>query len=199
MNNNKISFEQFRAARTSLGLSQRFIAQESGINRSQLALFEIGKYNLESFKLLALQLCYESLGYKFEADELPVFIAPPEIRETATQTPGIVDNWVVRRDSNKADIDGITKAIRENDELIRRLGSSPVRVSLWDGKPLTKECDNIIYAMARNYLLSRSLQGRAVFPKQRKKADKKHTEDITAAELAAKLLFRDTEQLAKTD
>ena len=67
MNNEELTPNQSRAARHALGLSQRFIAQETGINRSQLALFEVGKYHLEAFKQLALRHCYERLHYRFDA------------------------------------------------------------------------------------------------------------------------------------
>ncbi len=69
MNNDEITPNQSRAARHSLGLSQRFIAEETGINRSQLALFEVGRYRLEAFKLLALRNCYERLRYRFDAQD----------------------------------------------------------------------------------------------------------------------------------
>jgi transcriptional regulator with XRE-family HTH domain len=67
MDIDEITPNQSRAARHSLGLSQRSIAKESGINRSQLALFEVGKYRLEAFKLLALRNCFERLNYRFDA------------------------------------------------------------------------------------------------------------------------------------
>ena len=67
MDIDEITPNQSRAARHSLGLSQRFIAEESGINRSQLALFEVGKYRLETHKLLALRNCFERLNYRFDA------------------------------------------------------------------------------------------------------------------------------------
>lgn len=69
MDNDEITPTQSRAARHSLGLSQRFIAEETGINRSQLALFEVGRYRLEAFKLLALRNCYERLRYRFETQD----------------------------------------------------------------------------------------------------------------------------------
>jgi transcriptional regulator with XRE-family HTH domain len=198
MNNIKITPEQSKAARSSLGLSQRFIAKETGINRSQLALFEVGKYNLEAFRLLALLYCYERLGYRFVADK-PLAPTPrthqaeraQPVAIMAAQVPRIIDDLLILCDPAQGNIDGITKEIKDNDNLIGRLAVAPVELSWWDDKPLTKEFDDIIRIMARNYLLIRGLQGRTVFPEQCGKNGKKSPSvPKTAADLAAALLIK---------
>jgi DNA-binding XRE family transcriptional regulator len=77
----EITADQSKSARTALGISQAFTAKTAGINRSQLAFFEVGKYQREPFKLAALRRCYEQLGYSFSNAPLPV--APVEVADVA--------------------------------------------------------------------------------------------------------------------
>ncbi len=195
MNNTEITPEQSKAARSSLGLSQRFIATETGINRSHLALFEVGKYNLEAFRQLALLHCYERLGYRIAADQAPApaVMAKAErakpVAPKLPQAPRIIDDLLILCNPAQGNIDGVTKEIKGNDHLIGQLAVAPVELSWWDNEPVTKECDDIIRLMARNYLLIRGLQGRAVFPAQGGKNGEKSTSTPqTAADLTAALL-----------
>lgn len=207
MNNTEIACEQFRAARNSLGLSQRFIAKETGINRSQLALFEIGKYNLEAFKRLALLHCYLRLGHKFTdmpsaptlgiQAALPISTQKPKGAEgnKAAQSPRIIDGMLISSGIANSDIDSITNEINSNDIIIKRLAGTSVDLSLFSREPLTNEHETIIRLMARNYQLMRSLQGRAVFPEEsRDSAKNSSPRQKTAADLAVAVLISEIEQ-----
>ncbi|MGC2457969.1 MAG: helix-turn-helix transcriptional regulator [Gallionellaceae bacterium] len=210
MNNIEITPEQAKAARDSLGLSQRFIATETGINRSQLALFEVGKYNLEAFKRLALADFYARLGYRFA--ELPSpLVSSPSIQKAgvaaiqklkrasvneAVQLPRIIDGIVISVEIVKSDIDRITAEIKSNDFLIERLAITSVDLALFSGEPRTHEHETLIRLMARNYQLMRSLQGWAVLPEESRNSAKNNSaRQKSAGELACALLISEIEQL----
>ena len=53
---------QSRAAREQARLSQAKVSRATGVSRTQLALFEVGKYLLDDASLKALRRFYEDIG-----------------------------------------------------------------------------------------------------------------------------------------
>lgn len=137
---------------------------ESGINRSQLALFEVGKYNLEAYKRLALVDCYLRQGYRFDTDisfepALIQSIRKNEIVQPSStqkskgasahnlaQFPRIIDGIIISSELAKSDINRISEEINRNDIIIKRLGNTTVDLSLFR-EPLTNEHETIIRLM----------------------------------------------------
>ena len=194
MNEQTITPEQSRAARTSLGLSQAFIARETGINRSQLALFEVGKYQLEKYKLLALRDCYLRLGYPLDGKApSPVPVKPLPNPNSPPQH--IIDGLLVGKGLTKEAVEGIRAEIALNDASISEFAQKPFKRDWITDEPITEERDAIFRLMARNYQLMRNLQGREPLPRQTKDAKTGRVpEPKTSGDLAV-ALFTNPEAL----
>jgi hypothetical protein len=96
----------------------------------------------------------------------------------------------VRNDLGRSEINSITAEIAGNDRQIGELAKTPVKFSLWDEEPLTRERDAILQLMARNYQLIRNLQHQKPFAKKTDKGGKPAAPKI-AADLVAELLESD--------
>jgi transcriptional regulator with XRE-family HTH domain len=208
METHSLTAEQSKSARAFLGASQQFIARQSGINRSQLALFEVSKYSPEPHKLAALRQCYLDMGYPFEAAstsateaESPASaiktaavdrsdaLGPVATIDTPDTLTGTLESLAASCNVDQDDIDEILAEIDFNDLLIEQLSESPVKLHWWHGEPLTDKRDTIIHAMARNYQLIRRLQGEELVSlPQSATGGKDAVKPSTAGDLAALLL-----------
>lgn len=170
--NTVLSADQCKAARAALGLSQAAVARATGINRSQLALFEVRRYVLEDERLRTLRHHFEAGGYTFDAVVGAQAGHQPAQAGKQSQSVGdtkLVDGFLVASGLEQEPVEGALAEIAGNDETIGRLAATPPRTGLW-AAGTTKERDTVLRLMARNYLLVRGLQGRSVLPDEESSA-----------------------------
>jgi transcriptional regulator with XRE-family HTH domain len=179
-----LTAEQSQSARHARGLSQSAVARATGINRSQLALFEVRKYLLPEDKLQTLRDYYEQSGYQPSQGKRPAHT--PEVSdldaEEEAQSPDVatVDGFLVPAGLDEDQSEAWLQEIAANDDEIKTLAGAKVVKDFWSGEPLVKQRDEILRRMARNYCLVRALQGHEALPA--------HAEDGTAGALVRRLL-----------
>jgi len=163
---------QSKAAREALGLSQSKVARETGINRSTLALFEVNKYLMDDRVLRGLRDFYESHGHTFEEAATPATaatMAPPqaapvtphETHEEASHAP-VVDGFAILSGFDQDDVEAALDQIHANDAAIAEITAQPVQRHWFSDDIITAPSDKALDLMARNYVLIRQLQGRAI-------------------------------------
>lgn len=163
----RLSPDQARAARRSIGLSQIKVARAIGISRTKLALFEVEKYLLDDASPHKLCQFYRQQSHDFST------AASSEGTESSRdqsrpECSGIrlVDCFAVPAGIEQDEAEAMLAEITENDEQIEALAMQPARVSWWAGEAETEKRDEIIRLMARNYFLTRRLQGHNLFNSQ---------------------------------
>lgn len=156
---------QARNARSHLGLSQAKVAKATGISRTKLALFEVGKYILDDATLRALRDFYGEQGYDFGPTPAKDFGSHERAnREKAPAVPEepamrIVDGFAVPPGSEPEEIEAALAELTENDQKIEDLATQASRVGWFSDEPDTAGRDEILRLMARNYHLIRRVQG----------------------------------------
>lgn len=161
-----LTAEQAKAARAFTGVSQAQVAKEIGINRTQLALFEVGRYLLPDKLTKALRYYYEDQGYRFDLEDDGTSEGHatsqrfPETARTSvdTKTPG--EHKAASLD-NPEEADPLQGEIKANDKKIAQLAAEKAEqsfFSLLGDDYLTEKRDELLLLMARNYALMRKRQ-----------------------------------------
>ncbi len=174
--NSIISADQCKSARSTLGLSQAAVARATGINRTQLALFEVRRYVLEDERLRTLRAYFEAGGYQFARDAEAASAATAPATSSDRSANGhpdakLLDGFIVASGLDEAPVEDMLAEIANNDEAIVQLAALPGRTGFWGGEPIAADRDTSLRLMARNYLLVRGLQGRDVFPRAEPSSD----------------------------
>jgi len=156
-----ITATQSKAARAALGISQSKVAGATGINRSQLALFEVKKLLLPDAKLEALRTYYEGLGYAFEAQIKTVSAelqaATPTEPQSSLGDTKIIDRFLVPAGVEDDALEPLLAEIDSNDQKIDELAQQRVKFD-WFGTPDLAVSQEVMRLMARNYARVRQLQ-----------------------------------------
>ena len=184
--------EHARAARAHVGLSQAKVGAATGISRTKLALFEVGKYILDDATLEALRSFYAEQGYDFESTQIGAE-APKEAADrwsasaAATEEAAIrvVDGFAVPPAAEPEEIEAALGEVIENDRRIEELATQAARAGWFSEEPETTGRDEIMRLMARNYWLIRRVQGAELLPVG---ADPSNGAERTHGVLAAALL-----------
>lgn len=159
-----LTAQQSRSARAKLGVSQSTVAKATGINRSQLALFEVQKYLLAGDQLEALREYYEEGGYRFGQGK--ALAVPPEASDEDSADEADAsdfaarDSFLVGAGLDEEEVEARLQEIAANDEAIASLAQAKALTDFWSGEPVTQGRDEVLRRMARNYALVRALQGR---------------------------------------
>jgi len=152
-----------RQARTALGLSQSKAAQGVGMNRSQLALFEVKKYLLDDETLVSLKQFYESQGFTFsgpESDVQPEAVQPSRpVKSRGSTGIRLIDGFAVPEGIGADEAETLLNELADNDRRIAQLASKKAGVGWWDDAPKKDGLNELLRLHARNYLLTRQLQG----------------------------------------
>lgn len=157
-----------RLAREHVGLSQAKVARATGISRTKLALFEVEKYLLDDATLTALRAYYEDGGYRFKPVEEGQAMDTPHCADGPTGRVDamgfrLVDGFAVPAGIGSDEAEELLAELNKNDARIEALASESAKVDWWSDVPDKEGRDEIVRLMARNYLLTRRLQGDAVF------------------------------------
>lgn len=200
MTQTTLTSTQSKAARAALGISQSKAAQATGINRSQLALFEVQKFLLDDAKLKALRAYYESLGYEFDAKATKPGASRDDPRavseDIARDAPSdsrIVDRFVVPAGLEDEALEELIDEIDSNDRKIAELAPQQAEIDWFSGEPKPAARDEILRLMARNYLRVRQLQCGG-FAEQSQVATEKRKQP-TKGELVSQAIGLPVEQL----
>jgi transcriptional regulator with XRE-family HTH domain len=171
--------QELREARLALGLSQGHVARDTGVNRSQLSLFEARKYLLDRAKLETLRRYYSSRGYRFDEAKrhLPILnpTAPAHSASAASVDQSdvdLLDGFVVAGGIDRTRAEAWLNQIAANDTIIQDLFVTPTTTDFWTGDPKTDDRDEALLQMARNYALVRRLHGKEILPALRPAKDK---------------------------
>jgi len=161
--------EQSKAARAFVGNSQAKVARETGLNRSQLALFEVERYLLPDKIAQVLRDYYEGQGYRFSEEKEAVVrnqITPQRhsehnlrIEESKTET---ADDAKVNSYADRGEIEVLRAEITANDKRIMQLAAEKAKEELfgfWGGDYRTEKRDELLQLMALNYSLAQQIQG----------------------------------------
>lgn len=159
-------------ARQALGLSQNKVALATGINRSQLALFEVDKFIFDDNKLKTLKEFYQQRGYRFEtptpAAKTSPFTQSPPVNSTMKSpasviAPRAVNGIVVSEKLDQETVDAAMTELLENDNALKVLGNKLADSSEWDiFDPKSEILEKVRLVLARNYILVCKLLGRAL-------------------------------------
>ena len=151
--------DQSRQARHFAEVSQNTVAQATGIGRTKLALFEVEKYLLDDAALETLRDYYAGLGCECEASEADTTEAAMTTPEGSKADTGIrlIDSFAVPAGLDFDDVEDILAQIAANDELIGELSEQKVEAGWFTDE--TDKRDKAVLLLARNYLLTRRLQG----------------------------------------
>jgi hypothetical protein len=151
-----------KQARAAVELSQSKVAQATGISRTNLALFEVNKYLLDDAALTALKQFYQDTGHAFP-DSYSV-----EQPESVTESPDdfpehiglrLVDGYAVPAGLSEDEAETILTEIHANDVGIESLSEQKSGVNWWSETPKTEGLNRLLALHARNYVLTRRLQG----------------------------------------
>jgi DNA-binding XRE family transcriptional regulator len=163
MVNTILTPNEAKQARAALGLSQNKAAQGAGISRTKLALFEVKKYLLDDGTLLSLKQFYENLGHLFDeqaSDVQQATVKPVQSAKPMYSTGvRLVDGFAVPAGLDINDTETILAELAENDNQIALLSSKKAGVSWWSEELKTEGLNELLRLHARNYLLTRLLQG----------------------------------------
>jgi transcriptional regulator with XRE-family HTH domain len=170
--------QELREARLALGLSQGHVARDTGVNRSQLSLFEARKYLLDRAKLASLRRYYASRGYRFDDAKRHLRVLNPTAPGTTSAATvdqadvDLLDGFVVAGGIDRTRAEAWLNQIAANDTIIQDLFVTPTTTDFWTGDPKTDDRDEAILQMARNYALVRRLHGKEILPAPRPAKDK---------------------------
>ncbi|MGP1680077.1 MAG: helix-turn-helix domain-containing protein [Burkholderiales bacterium] len=168
MNSPTMTSTQSKAARAALGISQSKVAHATGINRTQLALFEVKKYVLDEAKLSALREYFETQGYAFDSTatvrqftreaQAPVArLAEPAPQAALQSDTKVIDRFVVPAGVEDEILEALLDELDANDRRIDELALQAPQFD-WLGEPKPGAQAEILRLMARNYLRVRQLQ-----------------------------------------
>jgi len=150
-----------RQARRFAEVSQNTVARATGIGRTKLALFEVEKYLLDDATLGALRDYYAGLGYELAesaADNTEATMTAPE-GSKAEAGIKLIDSFAVPAGLDFDDVEDTLAQIAANDELIGELSEQKTETGWFTNEPETDKRDKAVLLLARNYLLTRRLQG----------------------------------------
>jgi len=153
-----------RQARRFAEVSQNTVARATGVGRSKLALFEVEKYLLDDATLETLRDYYAGLGYEFsesEADNTEAAMTAPEGSKADTGIR-LIDSFAVPAGLDFDDVEDTLAQIAANDELIGELSEQKAETGWFTNEPETDKRDKAVLLLARNYLLTRRLQGHEI-------------------------------------
>jgi transcriptional regulator with XRE-family HTH domain len=143
-----------KQARAAIGLSQIKVAQATGISRTSLALFEVNKYLLDDEALMKLEQFFEAAGYTFSN-------SPVEQADSAAGYR-LMDGFAVLEGFTEDEAESILDDIHANDIEIETLSCQKAGVGFWSEQPKTEGLNQLLVLHARNYVLTRRLQGHAL-------------------------------------
>ena len=150
-----------KQARRFAEVSQNTVARATGISRTTLALFEVEKYLLDDATLEVLRDYYAGLGYEFteEAGGNNESISTTLERSEAKTSVRLIDGFAVPAGLDLDDVEDALAQIAANDELIGELSEQKTESTWLFNDPETDKRDKAVLLLARNYLLTRQLQG----------------------------------------
>src|SRR6266704_1374446 len=132
MINLAITSTQSKAARAALGISQSKVAQATGINRRQLALFEVQKYLLPQARLKTLRAYYGGLGYEFDAPRKKATRSEDdsrEVAESAAQSDAkVIDRFLVPVGLADDTLESLIEEIDANDRRLDELAQQETEI-----------------------------------------------------------------------
>jgi len=151
-----------KQARRFAEVSQNTVARATGIGRTKLALFEVEKYLLDDVTLEALRGYYEGLGYEFSESSAGNTEAAMTTQESSNADTGIrlIDSFAVPSGLDFDDVENTLAQIAANDELIGTLSEQKTEAGWFTDE--TDKRDKAVRLLARNYLLTRRLQGHEI-------------------------------------
>ncbi len=140
-----------KQARAAVGLSQSKVAQATGVSRTNLALFEVKKYLLDDDDLMKLKRFFEEAGYTFSN-------SPVEQSDSATGYR-LMYGYAVPLGIPEDESESILNEIHANDSEIEALSCQKAGEG-WLDWGLNKDgLNRLLVLYARNYVLTRRLQG----------------------------------------
>ena len=148
MNQNVLSPNEAKQARSTLMLSQKKVSSAVGLNRTVYALYEVGRYLLNDDEQGMLKMHFESLGYQF-----PERPKPPAPRYQLIK--GIAIPTHIKTDKAKR----VLNEIAQNDEFIRANAQELAEQHWFTEEPKPEIANNMIELMAYNYCHMRWLRG----------------------------------------
>lgn len=154
--------DEAKAARAAVGLSQNKVAQSVGISRTNLALFEVKKYLLDDNALTRLKQFYIDAGYAFAGSatvEQPGLTADAMPKDTLSHGIRLMDGYAIPEGIDEDEAEGILAEIADNDSQIEELSAEIPDVGWFSDEPDTEGLDQLLRLNARNYVLTRLLQG----------------------------------------
>ena len=151
-----------KQARAAVGQSQSKVAQAASISRTSLALFEVKKYLLDDDTLTTLKQFYQDAGYDFPVNstvEQSVSVPEP-VTDTLEETGlRLMDGYAIPTGFPDDEAESILSEIGANDLEIETLSSQKSGVSFWSEEPKKEGLNQLLVLHARNYVLTRRLQG----------------------------------------
>lgn len=146
-----------REARAKARLSQARVAKDTGISRTKLALFEVQKYLLDDQDLTALRDYFCGLDVLDEQA-----LVTPHGRESNGIDVGcsVLDGFAVPAGLDQELVENALEEICANDQQIMMLARNRAERDWLIFPGDKKQRNEIVRLMARNYLLTRYLQGR---------------------------------------
>lgn len=151
-----------KQARAAVGLSQSKVAQATGISRTSLALFEVKKYLLDDDTLTNLKQFYQDAGYDFSDNStVKQPVSTPEPVNNSPEATGhrLMDGYAIPAGFPEDEAESILFEIGANDLEISELSSQKSGMNWWTEKPKTDGVNRLLALHARNYVLTRRLQG----------------------------------------
>jgi DNA-binding XRE family transcriptional regulator len=162
MFNTILNPDDAKQARAAVGLSQSKVAQATGISRTNLALFEVKKYLLDDDTLTKIKQFYQDAGYSFPVNstvEQSVSTLEP-VTDTPEETSfRLMDGFAVPIGIPEEEAELILNEIHANDTEIETLLDKKSGMHWWTEKPNTNGVNRLLVLHARNYVLTRRLQG----------------------------------------
>ena len=157
-----LSPDEAKAARATVGLSQNKVALAVGISRTNLALFEVKKYLLDDETLIQLKQFYTNFGYEFGG--LTMVEQDNSVSDNNTDydvAPGVrlMDGFAIPEGVDTDEAENLLEEISDNDSQIEALSDVKPNVGWFSGEPDTEGVEQLLRLHARNYLLTRCLQG----------------------------------------
>lgn len=188
MFNTILNPDDAKQARAAVNLSQSKVAQATGISRTNLALFEVKKYLLDDNALTKLKQFYQDAGYDFPVNstvEQSVSALEPVTDPSKATGLRLMDGYAVPAGIPENEAETILNTILTNDTEIETLSSKKSGMNWWTEKPKTDGVNRLLALHARNYVLTRRLQGHELLN------NTVRTEDTPSEEVTNSMLFND--------
>lgn len=164
MNKSPLTPEEARDARSYVSLSQAKVARATGLSRTKIALFEVGKYILDDEGREALRSFYAAQGYEFGSDAPKRGTRDVNVPEAATtaaieSSVRLVDGFAIPPAAEADAVEEALAEVAENEQKIEELATHVARVGWFSEEPDMAYRDEIVRLMARSYWLIRRTQG----------------------------------------